>query len=1360
MFDLSKLKNNYSKLYHEILNGLGMTNAKPFQTKGIEEAFRISIQRESTDGMFATDETWLCSFMYSDDMIYNFDHVQSLIQSTIAADVKNLFAVFCGELTTDAEEELYDSLAKENIQVVVLTEILVDILFVDFCKKSLSTLKPQHIPFSFAHIRNKVTEMVKDVPWRKYYQTTSVQPARILPLHGGDSTLSEADLTRAMEDGSFLLLGEPGAGKTTSFMAMAEMLSKSGARTPIFIPLGQYQGNFMDLFCTRFSSGPEAISKELAIQLLTSGALVLLLDGINEVQDKDLQFHLVNELNQLTNPQEQTSRTRWIVSGRVHDYQQTRLNLKHLDSHRWEMQPLTADLIFRFLADALGEDTGKIVFENLDQSVRDISGNPLILNMVLSLYQEKGFVPTNRGAIYHQFVALKLEWGKERTVEITRLKQFFDLFPEKQNNEDFQDIVFNALTTLSIHMISTFINWSDAQRFVAQQLNCPDQRRAASFLLEDLIMRNILKKDDYQKISFFHHTFKEYFQARNLIECSLETLIPDNGVPASKRESIIFLSGIHPKPEQLVQRALSINLMLAYQMFQNLSPHEHYDLYKKLAKKIWSNVLRKGGISGSNRRFAILFQKLANATQIKVKDLASEIDSHLDQTQKSQNLISFYRQLGDTGEVQRILNQVMEGEIIPDNFMSDAGWTAYGSGDYEKAIEFYTNFLQKNADNDAVYNNRALAYKMNNQKEQALQDYQQSIEIKPKASSHNNLADLLHSMDRKEEAFKHIDLALELDSTFASAHSSKANWLESEKPEIALYHREMAVKYAPHDDRLRIYYRKLAELQESLGQHGNAIQTLRKMINLDPTSSTVISWKKRIAKLRQKLDAEERKQSARERLLEKGDLPIPTLAYEWMKAAGLEVNNYDSRWMIGEGAEGLPEILPVVLLLEPELKGTTLIEAMNVIPREAKKAKEMIVLTAAEMISIEARHQLSALQENRTVALVTALEVRDALLQGDRECYQLICNIIKRAESKGDPFYYKGFVQEQTEFFGREKEFYELTELIGRGQQVGLFGIHKIGKTSLLEQLRRKLHMKCPEISVIQIEMNTSMKNASDLYFKILEELKKYDISPDTQISSEAFRQKLITFHREKQQKRKNHRVLLMLDEYAYLIPNRQGKKGLSGFLEVLGLFKSMNQEGWFTLLPCGRTDALNTRASFNDDENPLIDMLHSHFLSPLSQEENDTLMQTLGLKVGLTFTKEALDLIYEETGGHPSFSRVLGSFIHKKGHGEVTPHRVNEAVGQLLKDRNQIAIFLAIYEDRMDSDEQDIVQQITQNGPQPKKKLFPEDAEIKHRRQIRDAIANLINTHVLMEQNDGRIAHRFGLFRRVIETMNEDLGL
>ena len=419
------------------------------------------------------------------------------------------------------------------------------------------------------------------------------------------------------------------------------------------------------------------------------------------------------------------------------------------------------------------------------------------------------------------------------------------------------------------------------------------------------------------------------------------------------------------------------------------------------------------------------------------------------------------------------------------------------------------------------------------------------------------------------------------------------------------------------------------------------------------------------------------------------------------------------------------------------------------------------MVAAADALELEARHQLAAMQDELALGLVSALEVRDALLQSDLECRRLLDRVMARSGAQNDPFEYKGIVRESTEFFGRQKEIEDFVRRISRGQQVGLYGIHKIGKSSLIEQLRRSLHVSHPEFSVLQIELDGQGKSPGDFYHRVLQKLPGVRDLPSPQMISSAIFQRLLTeYHSSRTRQRPSHRVILIIDEYPFLLPDLRGAGGLPGFIEVLGVLKTLHQEGWFSLLPCGRSAALNRQGGWEQGENPFIDLLHPCFLGPLPRDEMDALVTTLGRRGQLTFEPEALTAIYAETAGHPSLSRSLGSQILRNGKGKVGADRVAVAVDEFLKDRDQTAILRAIYETRMDADEQKIAQTLAKKGPQPRTALFPPRSSAPRRRQIRDALQNLLDTTVLIEQPDERVAHRYGLLRRVVQREARELGL
>jgi len=575
-----------------------MIKGREFPSQGAEQALRVELVRKSTDGMFRTDEKWLCLFARPGKPL-TVEQVQPLVQAAITADVGYLLLVIFGVMTDDAAVELRETLAKEKVHVVLLTGSLAETLAVDYgqAKEWHSLATPTG--FSFAHLRKQVQIQVEAAPWRKHFQTASIQPVRLLPLHPpADEALTEADLVRALGQGSFLLLGEPGTGKTTALLAFAEILAAAGGRTPVFLPLGSYQGDFWAMLGEALAPGSAPVPKATAQALVASGGLVLMLDGINEVQDADLQQQLVAELNHLTAPNEATAHSLWIVSGRVHDYEQSRYRLDHLESCRWEMQPFTADLIYRFLADALGEAQGKALYHDLGEAVRQICANPLLLTMLLTVYQETGKAPVGHGALYRQFVELLLCWGKERGLDTSERQALEALLPEPLTDERYQALAQEALTALAAAMSTTMIQWDDAYRQFASTLGqAHNPGRAAGLLLEDLTRRGLLRRDVFNRVRFFHHTLQEYFQARQLMGHKPDELIPSQGVPAARREAVILLAGLLPDPTPLVHRALEVDLSLAFEMVHDASQVIPPTLMQQLAKQLWSLINNTTGMA-------------------------------------------------------------------------------------------------------------------------------------------------------------------------------------------------------------------------------------------------------------------------------------------------------------------------------------------------------------------------------------------------------------------------------------------------------------------------------------------------------------------------------------------------------------------------------------------------------------------------------------------------------------------------------------------------------------------------------------------------------------------------------------------
>jgi hypothetical protein len=138
----------------------------------------------------------------------------------------------------------------------------------------------------------------------------------------------------------------------------------------------------------------------------------------------------------------------------------------------------------------------------------------------------------------------------------------------------------------------------------------------------------------------------------------------------------------------------------------------------------------------------------------------------------------------------------------------------------------------------------------------------------------------------------------------------------------------------------------------------------------------------------------------------------------------------------------------------------------------------------------------------------------------------------------------------------------------------------------------------------------------------------------------------LIDWARERPGQR---RILLFIDEYERLLeedafPLRDG-------LEILTYLRGVVQHypGTFNFLIAGRSRNLAFRPSFDSRQNPLLNLLVDFPLAGLKQQEMNTLISKLGRRLSLKFERSALDVIWEETGGHPFLAREFGRLLDQK---------------------------------------------------------------------------------------------------------------
>lgn len=245
-------------------------------------------------------------------------------------------------------------------------------------------------------------------------------------------------------------------------------------------------------------------------------------------------------------------------------------------------------------------------------------------------------------------------------------------------------------------------------------------------------------------------------------------------------------------------------------------------------------------------------------------------------------------------------------------------------------------------------------------------------------------------------------------------------------------------------------------------------------------------------------------------------------------------------------------------------------------------------------------------------------------------------------------------------FFGRRTLLQSLRDDVRSQRVVGLFGLRKSGKTSVLMQLADNVRATSTVTVLMDLEAFPSPPNdptpdiLSDLRLKLILELKQHDLG--TQELSELpnvptiveTKNALQTLLRKLEPDGVG--VLLMLDEIEYLTPADQidvAEGAMPQIAQMLGALRSLVQESPnFTFILSGLTSAIVESGRLYGRPNPLFSWAKAQYLGPFERSEADELAMSIGGKMGIEIEGDALEALFEASGGHAFLYRNLASKV------------------------------------------------------------------------------------------------------------------
>ena len=256
-------------------------------------------------------------------------------------------------------------------------------------------------------------------------------------------------------------------------------------------------------------------------------------------------------------------------------------------------------------------------------------------------------------------------------------------------------------------------------------------------------------------------------------------------------------------------------------------------------------------------------------------------------------------------------------------------------------------------------------------------------------------------------------------------------------------------------------------------------------------------------------------------------------------------------------------------------------------------------------------------------------------------------------------------------FFGRERSLAEIRDAIANGTAAGIFGLRKVGKTSLLKEIERRANEGGDiAIYIDLLRIPADITDTRWLYWKLGSELVKrttirqefrgirwrlgneyndYLDIPDSYPVATAFDSDLSRTLDAIRRSPLNPRpkVIVMLDEIERLLPNTAGKEGFKGFFDFFSYIRGVAQESSdFVPIVTGANAAIAEAAQFSGRDNPVFNFFREIYLPLLKSGESIQMVQTLGKGMVVRFSTEVALRIHNLTGGHPFFIRQLCSFL------------------------------------------------------------------------------------------------------------------
>jgi NACHT domain len=319
-----------------------------------------------------------------------------------------------------------------------------------------------------------------------------------------DHKLIKADCVADISDKNIVIEGVAGQGKSILLRYLTYKEYELMERIPIFIELRKINkdGEILNFIKEVIGDWVFSISDEYLDWVLKSGKIVLILDGFDELQEKDVS----NVIKDLESISQKYNNTQIVVSSRPDNHIQNSNFFKVINIQEYGDNEQKG-LIKKLVED---NDSFKNIVNAIDASKLNISellSTPLMITLFVMTYRAKLTIPDSMSKFYQELFSVliykhdRTKPGFQREFKCTlnenTLQDWFEIFCFISKNK-------KLLTFVSRNILLDCIRESVGKKYSSEN---------PSNLLEDISKNLCLIIRDGNSYNFIHRSIQEFFVA-------------------------------------------------------------------------------------------------------------------------------------------------------------------------------------------------------------------------------------------------------------------------------------------------------------------------------------------------------------------------------------------------------------------------------------------------------------------------------------------------------------------------------------------------------------------------------------------------------------------------------------------------------------------------------------------------------------------------------------------------------------------------------------------------------------------------------------------------------------------------------